>query len=86
MTLAHKTSNNAYSQAGISLLEVVVALFLLGLLMTFGTLFYNGRVDDTNLRQAVSEIEAMAASARTLSFLKQVPHRLCLSRSIGFDH
>ncbi len=62
-----------------SLLEVVVALFLMGLLMSFGLVAYNNTDKDKSLREAVVKFESLASRARSLSFLTQTPHRICIS-------
>lgn len=64
---------------GMTLLELVVALTLIVLLLSLGLVAYNGRADDDNLRRAVIEIESLSSRARTVSFLKQVPHRLSIT-------
>lgn len=79
MTSAHKKTCKDRPSSGMTLLEIVVALLLIGLLMSFGLVAYNSRANDQNLRMAVIEIEAMASRARTVSFLRQIPYRLSLS-------
>ena len=83
MILAPKTNCKGTASRGMSLLEVVVALLLVGVLMTLGLSAYNARSNDANLRKAATEIESLASRARTLSFLTQRPHRLAL---IGESH
>ena len=87
MTSAHKTSSNPYFKSGLSLLEVVVALFLMGLLMTFGLVAFNGTDNDKELRKAVIEFETLSSRARSLSFLTQSPHRIsiCGPRTIKLE-
>lgn len=61
-----------------SLLEVVIALFMIGILLGIGLIAYNGKKNDKNLREAAIEIEALASKARTLAFMKQTSYRLTI--------
>lgn len=81
MTLVPKTRSKLSLRRGMSLLEVVVVLSLIALLLTIGLVAYNGQANDRNLRLTATEIEAMAGRARSLAFLKQIPHRLALTGS-----
>ena len=66
---------------GVSLFEVVIALFLIGLLASFGLIAFNTKSNSQALEESRVEIEAMSSKARTLAFLKQTPYRITLESS-----
>ena len=76
---AHHKSNSFALGSGISLLEVVVALVVIGLLTSLGLTAFNGRADDKDLKEAALELEAMTGRARSLAFLQQKPYRIALT-------
>ncbi len=73
MILAHRKVSK-----GVTLLELVVAMVIIGVISTMGLVAYNGQADDKNLRKAAIEIEGLASKGHTRAFLQQTPHRLSL--------
>lgn len=69
--LVHRTRSR-----GITLLELVVAMVIVGIIATVGLVAYNGRADDKNLRIAAIKIEGLASKGHTRAFMQQTPHRL----------
>ena len=76
-TSAAKSSIKANLQsrqpAGMTLLEVVVAMSLLILLMGLGAISYASGHDERVLREATSSVEAMASRGHAMSVLHQKP-------------
>ncbi len=71
MTLAHKTNSR-----GITLLELVIAVVIIGIIATIGLGAFNGRADDQNLRRAAIKLEGLSSKAHSRSFLQKSSHRL----------
>jgi len=83
MTSALRTNAKSSLKPGINLLEIVIAILIIGMITTMGVVVYNGQADDKALRRAAVEIEALSSTAHTRAFLQQEPHRLHFTQSQG---
>lgn len=57
--------------SGITLIEVVIAIAIIGFIATMGLGAYLGKTDEKVLRESASQLEAFAGRARTMAFLRQ---------------
>lgn len=60
-------------RAGVTLLELVIAMSLLVLLLGIGAVSYAGGMDERALRQAAAQVEAMSSRGHAMSVLHQKP-------------
>lgn len=79
MTSAARTRNSL--SRGFTLLEIVISLTIMGLIAggALGVMLYSS--DERTLREASTEIEAMAKRARASAILNQTPYALEFSES-----
>lgn len=61
-----------------TLLEVVIAMSLIGILLGIGVVYYVADSGERELREAVSKVEAMASRGHAMSILHQKPFWLRL--------
>lgn len=60
-------------RAGMTLLEVVIAMSLIVILLGLGVIKFAGGSDERELREAVARIEAMSSRGHAMSILHQKP-------------
>lgn len=87
MTSAAKSSNKQTNglgglRAGMTLLEVVIALSLVALIVGIGAIKYADGADERALRDAATKIEAMASRGHAMSILHQKPFWLRFEQGV----
>lgn len=69
----NSTHRRLVRNSGMTLLEVVIALSLAGLIAGIGVLKYEDSYEERTLRKAASKVEAMASRGHAMSILHQKP-------------
>ena len=73
-------TKSSQSQRGFTLLEMIVALGLIALLLTFVFVAYNPDSDADKMKKATVELEALSARGHTMAVLHQRPFWLRFER------
>ena len=81
MISAIKTRRDLRSQAGFTLLEVMVVLGLIALLLTFVFVVYRPDSNADRMRKTSIKVEALAARGHTMAMLHQRPFWLRFERN-----